>query len=188
MVNEMEIGMRDKNEEYPLFSPCGLNCGLCPRYYTDGRSKCPGCAISGFSCGVLSCCRRKGLEYCFLCEEFPCKRYDGVDAYDSFITHKNQLHDLQKAKEIGIDAYKTELEEKVALLEVLLKSYNDGRRKSLFCTAMNLLDVESVRCVMEQLAKVVGAEDSPKVRAEAAVRLLNSAAEENGISLQLRKK
>lgn len=123
-----------------------------------------------------------------MCGEFPCKKYDGADVYDSFITHKNQLHDLQRARQIGIDAYKAELEEKVALLEVLLKSYNDGRRKSLFCTAVNLLDAASVRCVVEQLADVVGEEDSPKVRAESAVRLLNTAAAENGISFRLRKK
>ena len=88
---------------YPLFSACGLNCGLCPRYYTVGQSRCPGCADEGFtdahcSCGVLSCCQRKGLEYCFLCEEFPCEKYEGADSSDSFITHKNQFHDMEKAK------------------------------------------------------------------------------------------
>ena len=31
------------DREYPLFSACGLNCGLCPRFYTDGESRCPGC-------------------------------------------------------------------------------------------------------------------------------------------------
>ncbi len=185
--------MEYTNRQYPLFSACGLNCGLCPRYYTDGASKCPGCAGTGFSavhppCGVLSCCQRKGFDYCFMCGEFPCKKYDNADLYDSFITHRNQLRDLEKVMEIGIEAYKSELNEKASLLDALLKSYDDGRRKSFFCIAVNLLDLNSVRSVVEQLADSVGTEDSPKVKVEIAARLINAIAETKGISLKLRKK
>ena len=42
------------------------------------------------------------------------------DLSDSFITHKNQLKDLYKAKQIGMEAYKTELNEKIRILEELL--------------------------------------------------------------------
>jgi len=43
MIIEIEVTkMEYKQREYPLFSACGLNCGLCPRYHTDGISKCPG--------------------------------------------------------------------------------------------------------------------------------------------------
>gem|GEM_PF-3991072 len=46
--------MEYKVRSYPLFSDCGLNCGLCPRYYTDGASRCPGCG-QGESCvGVVT--------------------------------------------------------------------------------------------------------------------------------------
>lgn len=119
---------------YPLFSACGLNCGLCPQYHTSGKSKCPGCAGKDFlashpPCGVLSCCQRYGHEYCFQCKEYPCQKYNGVDRTDSFITHKNQFRDLDKAKN-NINAYQAELDEKVAILQELLTNYNDGRRKS----------------------------------------------------------
>ena len=94
--------MEYKTRQYALFSACGLNCGLCPRYHTNGKSRCPGCAGEGFSmahppCRVLSCSQRKGIEYCYLCDEYPCKKYDGVDLSDSFITHKNQFLDFEKA-------------------------------------------------------------------------------------------
>ena len=97
-----EISMEYKIREYPQFSACGLNCGLCPRYYTKGQSRCPGCAGKGFtkshcSCSILSCCQRKGLEYCFLCDEYPCKKYDGEGIVDSFITHMNIFRDADKA-------------------------------------------------------------------------------------------
>ena len=185
--------MEYTNRQYPLFSACGLNCGLCPRHYTDGASKCPGCAGDGFSavhppCGVLSCCQRKGLEYCFLCDEFPCKKYDGADVSDSFITHRNQLTDLEKAKKLGMETYQAELDEKISLLAELLNQYDDGRRKSFFCLAVNLLDLQSVRSIVKQLADSTGAEDSPKVKAESAVCLINETADIKGISLKLRKK
>lgn len=103
---------------YPLFSVCGLNCGLCPRYQMDGASKCPGCSGDGFLtkhpvCGVLSCSQRKGHEYCYACGDFPCKKYDGADRVDSFITHLHQFRDMNKAKTLGIDAYRRELDEKI---------------------------------------------------------------------------
>lgn len=27
---------------------CGLDCGLCPRFYTEGSSRCPGCCGENF--------------------------------------------------------------------------------------------------------------------------------------------
>ena len=185
--------MEYTQRQYPLFSACGLNCGLCPRYYTDGTSKCPGCAGENFSavhpaCGVLSCCQRKGLEYCFLCGEYPCRKYTGADLSDSFITHKNQLSDLDKAKQIGLEAYIAELNEKVGILERLLKHYDDGRRKSFFCVAANLLSLQDLNRAMEQIASEIRPEAPQKQKAATAVRILEEMAKELDISLQLRKK
>jgi len=179
--------------KYPLFSACGLNCGLCPRYHADGKSKCPGCAGEGFSavhpsCGVLSCCQRKGIEYCSLCEDYHCKKYDGADLSDSFITHKNQFYDLGKAKQIGMEIYETELNEKVRVLEELLNDFNDGRRKSFYCAAVNLLELQDIKTVMRQIDGAVVFDTPLKVKAAAVVRLFEDMAENRGISLQLRKK
>ncbi len=185
--------MPDFNREYPLFSACGLNCGLCPRYHTQGASKCPGCAGEGFAakhppCGVLSCCLRHGIEYCCQCTEYPCKRYDGADASDSFITHKNQLSDFEKARAIGMEAYARELDGKVEALEYLLANADDGRRKSLFCTAVNLLPPEDVRRVAEWVSQSAKPDTLRKETAAAAASLLEEIARERGISLKLRKK
>ena len=173
--------MTYKTRSYPKFAACGLNCGLCPRYYTVGTSRCPGCAGEGFneshcSCDMLSCCLRKGLEYCFECDEYPCKKYAGEGERDSFITHKNILTNAVKAKEIGIEAYKAELNEKIGILQELLKNYDDGRRKSFYCTAINLLELDDVRAVMERVTD-----------AKSAVTAFNEMAELRGVSLKLRK-
>ena len=185
--------MEYQTREYPLFSACGLNCGLCPRYHTDGSSKCPGCAGEGFSlkhppCGVLSCCQRKGVEYCLLCAEYPCKKYDDADKADSFITHRNQLRDMEKAKCIGLDAYKTELDDKIDTLARLLENYDDGRRKSFFCLAVNLFDLHDMQAAMERLDSASDPNASQKARAAYAVSLFEELADKKGVSLKLRKK
>jgi len=184
--------MEYKTRDYPQFAACGLNCGLCPRYYTEGSSRCPGCAGEGFSevhpsCGILSCNQRKGLEYCFKCEEFPCKKFDKWGDADSFITHKNYLSDMEKARKNGIDAYKTELNAKIKVLEKLLAYYNDSRQKSFFCLAINLLELEDILVIMEQLENNVVLHGTTKEKALAAVALFNKKADENGISLKMRK-
>ncbi|MDL2229080.1 DUF3795 domain-containing protein [Treponema sp. OttesenSCG-928-L16] len=176
-----------------MFSACGLNCGLCPRYQMDGISKCPGCSGENFltkhpACGVLSCSQRKGLEYCYQCDEYPCKKYDGAGQSDSFITHLHQFKDMEKAKELGIDSYRNELDEKVAMLETLLTNYDDGRRKGFFCLALNLLELQDVRSIMEQIACEVQPEQSLKEKAALAVRLFQGMAEQRAVVLRLRKK
>lgn len=184
--------MKHIERKYELLSVCGLNCGLCPRYYTDGVSKCPGCAVEEFfakklSCGVISCCHRHGIEYCYQCDEYPCKRYDGAGVYDSFITHRNQLKDNEKVKKIGLDAYKAELDEKVKILQNLLLNYNAGRQKSLFCIAVNLLELVDVKEVMAQIKEAAKPDFSIKEKALAAVSLFKTMAEKRDISLKLNK-
>jgi len=182
----------DRLRKYPLFSACGLNCGLCPRFYTDGDSKCPGCGGENFSkkhcsCSILPCIQRKGFEYCFLCDEFPCKKYDKWEK-DSFITHQNMMKDFKKAKTNGITVYKKELNEKIKILEVLLANYNDGRRKSFFCIAVNLLELSDVKSVLKQIKKETRADGlTIKEKSMIAVGLFEAIAKERNIVLKLNK-
>ena len=52
-------------------------------------------------------------------------------------------------QEIGEEAYNREQAEKRRILDRLLAEYNDGRKKSLFCLAVNLLPLEDLRTVFE---------------------------------------
>ena len=185
--------MEYRRREYPFFSACGLNCGLCPRYHTEGKSRCPGCAGNNFSakhpsCGVLSCCQRNQLDYCYQCEEFPCNKYDDADKSDSFITHKNQFSDFSKAKKSGIEAYKSELNSKIEILQELLAGYDDGRRKSFYCVAVNLLELNDIQNIMLQLRKQSESASTQKERVAMAARLFQETACENSIDLKLRKR
>ena len=186
--------MEYTTRSYPRFSPCGLNCGLCPRYYTVGKSRCPGCAGAGFSavhptCGILSCCQRKDIEYCFQCDEYPCFTFNLVEyPYDSFITHRNQFDDISKARAQGIEAYTTELDEKIIILEHLLAHFDDGRRKSYYCLAVNLINLDDLRMVMSHLDRSFNSNDDIKARAATAVSMFEEVADTNGLTLRLNKK
>ena len=184
--------MEYKQRDYPMLAVCGLNCGLCPRFYTNGRSRCPGCSGEGFSqkhltCSILSCCQRKELDYCFSCDEYPCIKYDGADSKDSFITHKNQLTYFCRVQQIGIEAYKAEVGKRIEILEILLKGYDDSRRKSFYCLAVNLFDIQVINTIMSQIDDEIDLEDTAEIKAKTATRILQALADEKGIILKLRK-
>ena len=180
--------MKNAIRTYPLFSLCGLNCGLCPIHQME--SGCPGCGggAGNQPCAVARCGAAHEVEYCFQCREYPCSRYAGPPEFDSFLPTRNQLRDLAKAQEMGLERYRADLDEKVSILQELLDGYNDGRRKTFFCTAVNLLDLPDIRAVMAHLADGGPAEGTVKERALLAVWLFQEAADRRGISLRLKRK
>ena len=190
-MGELDIIMECKTSSYPQFSACGLNCGLCPRYYTVGSSMCPGCMGEGFSgvhpsCGVLSCCQRKGFERCFECSEFPCKKYENADKTDSFITHKNQFRDIEKARR-DFNAYKAELNVKIQILQELLTGFDDGRHKSFYCLAINLLELKDIHLIRGYIGNHVDLQATLQEKAKTLAILFQAMADEKEIVLKLRK-
>lgn len=171
----------------PMLSLCGLNCGLCPMRL---GGHCGGCGFGNQSCNLARCSLDHGkVEYCFQCGEYPCAKYAEIDAIDSFITHKNQKADMEKAQRIGLAAYRAEQEEKVELLNQLLTQYNAGRQKTLYCLAVNLLEAEAVKGAMAEVEADLKGEDlPPKERAARMGKRLKALAEERGVVLKLRKK
>ena len=95
---------------------------------------------------------------------------------------------MDKAKKNGLEAYEAELNEKISLLECLLKDYDDGRRKSFFCLAVNLFELPEIKSIIEQLAKEIEVETPLKLKVAAAVNLFEELSLKKGIELRLRKK
>ena len=58
--------------------------------------------------------------------------------------HRNWKHDFEKMKEMGVEAYNYGQRQMLEILELLLEGYNDGRRKSFFCLAVNLLNLKDL--------------------------------------------
>lgn len=177
--------MKGFERENLWLSLCGLNCGLCTMRL---GGHCGGCGNGNQSCRIARCSLEHGkIEYCFLCGEFPCEKYQDIDIYDSFITHRNRMADMERAQRIGIEAYSREQGEKAGYLDYLLSSCNDGRRKSFFSTALNLLDLGDIRAAVEAVKADSGLTDVGE-RARYAVKLLSERAEEKGVDLRLRRK
>ncbi len=87
--------MKGFNRPNQLFALCGLNCGLCPMFL---NKNCPGCGggEGNQSCKIARCSMEHGgVEYCFHCSEYPCEKYDHIDDFDSFITHRNRRSDMR---------------------------------------------------------------------------------------------
>lgn len=121
--------------------------------------------------------------FCFLVIGKCFQAQSGGDAVQGF-----KWQDLQKLQLIGQEAYWAEQREKKALLDFLLEHYNDGRRKSFFAVAVNLLELSDLNNVIQQLKQKFTYEASVKERAAQAVDLLQTLASERGIVCELRKK
>lgn len=113
---------------------------------------CGGCGNGNQSCKIAKCSLEHGkIEYCYECENYPCEKYQYIDKYDSFITHKRQKEDLERVQKIGIEQYNLEQQEKIKILCYLLDNYNDGRKKNFFCVAVNLLELSELKEAMKQI-------------------------------------
>lgn len=171
------------------FSLCGLNCELCTMKLDN---YCPGCGggAGNQGCSIARCSLQyDNVEYCYQCSNYPCEKYEGTEEFDSFITHRNQLKDMQKAEKMGIEQYHLELIQKVELLKYLLTNYNDGRRKSFFGIAVNLLDLQDVKNIIQE----INAQTTPdnltiKEKASIAVTVFQAVAHQKNIILKLNKK
>lgn len=177
-------GFERKNQ---LFSLCGLNCGLCPMFL---GKHCGGCGNGNQSCKIAKCSLEHGeVEYCYECENYPCEKYQHIDKYDSFITHKHQKRDLERAQNLGIEQYNLEQQEKIQILSLLLANYNDGRRKNFFCVAVNLLELSELREAIKQIQQNEELSDlSIKERCSYIVDVLQKIADRKNITLKLIKK
>lgn len=170
-----------------LFSLCGLNCSLCPSFV---RGNCPGCRAGSHcasTCPFAPCSVEHGdVNYCFECEEYPCKHYDGVDQQDSLISHLNQLKDIEKAKRIGIEKYHEEQLAKIKILNEFLQNYDNGHRDVFFCLAVNLMEIDDLRQVLVHLDDSTKGFNSSE-KSDFAKKLLIDSAKKKNITLKLRK-
>jgi len=141
------------------------------------------------SCAVITCSKKHGdIEYCFLCESYPCDRYNSPKEKDSFITYQNVINDMQKAIDGGVERYQAELEEKVSFLEYLIATHNDGRMKNFYCIAVNLLALEDLNEIKERIQKGTPEDTIPqKDKIEMIKAMFHEKAKQKNIELRLRK-
>ena len=94
---------------------------------------------------------------------------------------------MKKFKELGSELYLAEQWKKKVLLNHLLNTYNDGRKKTLFCVAVNLLELEDLENIISELDENT-LDFAVKEKAAYAAGLLEEVARRGNILLKLRKK
>ena len=187
---------------YPTLGCCGLDCGLCPRYYSEGPSRCPGCCGPGFfnvspGCGTITCClKKKGLEVCAQCDEFPCPRLAhwlgkrGLEEY--VLTSQKIKPNLDFIRKLGLEPFLEQQRKRISLLEKMLRDFNDGRSKSFYCIATTLLPVTELKALLGEAEGKIKVDkvkaDDIKTKAKILRELLNGFAAKGGVELKLRSK
>jgi len=148
--------MNEHAKNYPTIGVCGLDCGLCPRYYTVGPSRCPGCCGPEFfikhpSCSFITCCvKKKNLEVCAECSDFPCskfksdKEYQQVKESSSYPSYKKVMPNLNFVKEHGIEKFIGQQKKRIKLLETMIVNFDDGRSRSFYCKSAALLELTTL--------------------------------------------
>lgn len=181
-------------KKYDSIGCCGIDCGLCPRFHTNGASACPGCGGLNFkekhpSCGFLTCgVIKKGLEVCSDCIDFPCKRFESEkNGYDSFVTHKKVFCNLDYIKKEGIDKFIEQQKIRIDILNNFLQNYDDGRSKSFFCLSTALLPLDTLMEI-HGFVNEQAINNNLKSKCKQLRDLLTSAAETLDIHLFLSKK
>lgn len=114
-----------------IVSPCGLNCSNCSVYkdnvtpelqekiaqstpFKKEDINCNGCTagnpcislkLQGKECLTLNCSIKKGVKYCFECNDFPCEHLMPTADGATIFPHNTKLYNLCMMKKIGIDKW-----------------------------------------------------------------------------------
>jgi len=154
-------------KKYPTIGVCGLDCGLCPRYYTAGPSRCPGCAGRNFSskhpsCSFITCCvGKRELEVCGECCDFPCSKFKTAEEYQqvkessSYPSYKTSIPNLIFIKEYGVEKFIERQNKRIKLLERMLEDFDDGRSKSYYCKSTGLRDISILERAVESATREI---------------------------------
>jgi len=96
-----------------MIAPCGMNCGLCLAHQRS-KNQCMGCRTpredmmkSCRDCIIALCEKRKGkgADYCYVCDEYPCKRLKMLDKRYRDKYRMSEIENLEYIREHGIDKF-----------------------------------------------------------------------------------
>ncbi|MCT4612322.1 MAG: DUF3795 domain-containing protein [Clostridia bacterium] len=138
-----------RERRYPEIGGCGINCSLCPKKYTVGKSQCDGCCSKGFwdelrMCPMASCLLKSDKEFCYECELYPCEKNIKFQKWDSFVSHEKTLDVLGKLKVEGLNKYLGELEIREKIFKELVEKYNNGRMKTFYSRVVILFELSAL--------------------------------------------
>lgn len=189
-----EIRLKNlKKVKYPELGVCGLSCFLCSGYQSTAKSRCPGCKTEfrlGGPCSILHCALKKGIEFCWDCEEKEsCEKWQKhrqfSKSHDTFVCYKALEENIETAEKYGAGELAKRQSKKEEILKKLIAEFNEGRSRSFFCLASVLLNTEDLKAVLADSEKNAKNMDL-KQKAKYARAALEKIAQKRNIDLKLR--
>src|SRR6056297_255330 len=111
-------------KEIDLVGPCGIYCGSCRHYLVLKKKKlkergfkrgCEGCRIRFKKCAFVrrDCVslRKKEIEFCYECSDFPCDNISKLDARHKSNYGDKPIENLRVIENIGVKAWIEKQEE-----------------------------------------------------------------------------
>jgi hypothetical protein len=88
----------------------------------------------------------------------------------------------------NLELYQSELNEKIEIAEFLINHYNDGRRKSFYCKAVNLLPLKDLKSIRNEINDRLAKQEIPlEEKIELIAELFEAQAEKENIELKSQK-
>jgi len=107
-----------------LAAPCGIYCGACRQYLLWKKDLleergykigCKGCRIRNKNCAFIRrycpALKKKELDYCYECEQFPCQKLQKIDSLYRERYSVNMVENLKRIEEIGVEKWLQEQKE-----------------------------------------------------------------------------
>ena len=117
-LKKLDLEWSSNSGRGELIAPCGMDCALCVSYQFGkndlnrqgfGKAYCAGCRPRGKNCTFLKKqCSRLGegrVEFCFECEDFPCKRLTALDKRYRSKYHMSMIENLKDIKALGMEKF-----------------------------------------------------------------------------------
>jgi hypothetical protein len=127
-------------------------------------------------CSIWNCCIKKhGFESCTECSEiFNCtiflrrKVVEWIPAADN----------LRQIKEVGLENWLKEQKERQALLEELLRNYNEGRSMNLYCKVCARMPIDMINTAIKEATEKLASEKEDESDVKSKARVLKEVIKE----------
>jgi len=162
-----------------------------------GTSRCPGCCGPEFfskhpSCSFITCCvKKKNLEVCAECSEFPCSKFKSDEEYQqvkessSYPSYKKVMPNLNFIKKHGIEKFVGQQKKRIKLLETMIVNFDDGRSRSFYCKSASLLDLAALENSLDKAIQKIKTDNikpnDTKTKAKILKGILNGIALKEGV-------
>ncbi len=143
-------------------------------------------------CPILNCAvKRKDVEFCWECDAaVGCERWTGHlkfgRDFDSFKCCQTEEADVSFIRTNGAARFEAGQKEREKLLEELLRDYDEGHSRSLYCIAATVMEPDELREALERAGRETAQLDM-KGKSKALHKILNDIAKRRGYHLKLRK-